>query len=40
MENGGDLEWSNPAVLFPYLPNGQPVEIQPNVAATLNAKVQ
>jgi hypothetical protein len=40
LENGWDLEWSNPAVLFNYLPNGQPVEIQPNAAVNLNAKVQ
>lgn len=40
LENGWDLEWSNPAVLFNYLPNGLPVEIQPNAAANFNAKVQ
>jgi hypothetical protein len=40
IENGWDLEWSNPAVLFKYLPNGIPVEIKPNAAMNLNAKVQ
>ena len=40
LENGWDLEWSNPAVLFNYLPNGVPIEVQPNAAANLNAKVQ
>jgi hypothetical protein len=40
LENGWDLEWSNPAVLFQYLPNGLPVEIQPNATINLNAKVQ
>jgi hypothetical protein len=40
IENGWDLEWSNPAVLFKYLPNGLPVEIKPNAAMHLNAQVQ
>lgn len=40
LENGWDLEWSNPSVLFNYLPNGLPVEIKPNAAANFNAKVQ
>jgi hypothetical protein len=40
IENGWDLEWSNPAVLFKYLPDGLPVEIKPNTAMNLNAKVQ
>jgi hypothetical protein len=40
LENGWDLEWSNPAVLFNYLPNGLPVEIKPDAAANFNAKVQ
>jgi len=40
IENGWDLEWSNPAVLFNYLPNGLPVEIKPNATANFNAKVQ
>jgi protocatechuate 3,4-dioxygenase beta subunit len=40
LENGWDLEWSNPTVLFNYLPNGLPVEIKPNAAANFNAKVQ
>jgi hypothetical protein len=40
IENGWDIEWSNPAVLFQYFPSGQPIALQPNAAATLNAKVQ
>jgi hypothetical protein len=40
LEKGWELEWSNPAVLFNYLPNGLPVEIKPNAAANFNAKVQ
>jgi hypothetical protein len=40
LENGWDLEWSNPAVLFNYLPNGQAVEIKPDATANFNAKVQ
>jgi hypothetical protein len=40
IENGWDLEWSNPAVLFQYLPNGQPLELKSNATAELNAKVQ
>jgi Carboxypeptidase regulatory-like domain len=40
LENGWDLEWSNPAVLFKYLPNGLPVEIQPNATLNLNVNVQ
>ncbi|HKV61022.1 MAG TPA: carboxypeptidase regulatory-like domain-containing protein [Candidatus Acidoferrum sp.] len=40
IENGWDIEWSNPAVLFKYLPNGPPVEIKPNASANFNAKVQ
>jgi Carboxypeptidase regulatory-like domain len=40
LENGWDLEWSNPAVLAKYLPNGRPLELLPNAAVTFNAKVQ
>jgi hypothetical protein len=40
LENGWDLEWSNPAVLAKYLPNGRPIELLPNAAVTFNAKVQ
>ncbi len=40
IENGWDLEWADPAVLFRYLPAGQPVEIAPGASFTLNAKVQ
>lgn len=40
IENGWDLEWSNPAVLAKYLPHGLPVELLPNAAVTFNAKVQ
>ena len=40
IENGWDLEWADAAVLFRYLPSGQPVELQPGASLTLNAKVQ
>jgi hypothetical protein len=40
IENGWDLEWADPAVLFRYLPSGQLVELQPGASLTLNAKVQ
>ena len=40
IENGWDLEWADPAVLFRYLPSGQPVDLQPGASRTLNAKVQ
>jgi hypothetical protein len=40
IENGWDIEWSNPTVLFNYLPNGLPVEIKPNATANFNARVQ
>lgn len=40
IENGWELEWANPAVLFKYLPNGQPLELLPAAAVTRNPKVQ
>ncbi len=40
LENGWEIEWSNPAVLFKYLPNGLPVELKPDASVNLNAKVQ
>jgi hypothetical protein len=40
LENGWDLEWSNPAVLAKYLPKGLPIELLPNAAVTFSAKVQ
>jgi hypothetical protein len=40
IENGWELEWANPAVLFKYLPNGQPIELLRGAALNLNAKVQ
>jgi hypothetical protein len=40
IENGWDLEWSDAAVLFHYLPGGQPVEIPSDGSVTCNAKVQ
>jgi 5-hydroxyisourate hydrolase-like protein (transthyretin family) len=40
IENGWDLEWSDPGVLFRFLPAGQPIELQPGASLTLNAKVQ
>jgi hypothetical protein len=40
IENGWDLEWADPKVMFQYLPGGQPLELQPGASLTLNAKVQ
>src|SRR5215472_3547703 len=40
IENGWDLEWADPVVLFRYLPSGQPVDLQPAASLTLNPKVQ
>ncbi|HTT33711.1 MAG TPA: carboxypeptidase-like regulatory domain-containing protein, partial [Methylomirabilota bacterium] len=40
IENGWDLEWSDPAVLLRYLPGGQPVEIPADGPVTCNANVQ
>jgi hypothetical protein len=40
IENGWDLEWASPSVLFRYLPNGLPVTVTPNSTATLNPTVQ
>lgn len=40
IENGWDLEWADPKVMFQYLPGGQPLELKPGASLTLNAKVQ
>lgn len=40
IENGWDLEWADPKVMFQYLPAGQPLELKPNASLSLNAKVQ
>jgi len=40
IENGWELEWANPAVLFKYLPNGQPIEIKPDSTVNLKVNVQ
>lgn len=40
IENGWDLEWADPKVMFQYLPGGQPLELKPAASLTLNAKVQ
>lgn len=40
IENGWNLEWSDPAVLFRYLPSGQPATLAPGASLSLNAKVQ
>ena len=40
MEDGWDLEWADPAVLFRYLPNGQRIEVPHDGAVTSNVKVQ
>ncbi len=40
IENGWDLEWADPKVMFQYLPASQPLELKPGASLTLNAKVQ
>ena len=40
IENGWDLEWADPKVMFQYLPGGQPLELKPAASLTLSAKVQ
>jgi hypothetical protein len=40
IENGWDLEWADPKVMFQYLPAGHPLELKPGASLTLNAKVQ
>ena len=40
IENGWDLEWADPTVLFRYLPSGQTIEIPPDASVKHNAKVQ
>ena len=40
IENGWDLEWADPKVMFQYLPGGQPLDLKPNASLTLNPKVQ
>ena len=40
IENGWDLEWADPKVMFQYLPAGQPLELKPNASLTRNPKVQ
>jgi len=40
IENGWDLEWADPKIMFQYLPAGQPLELKPGASLTLNAKVQ
>ncbi len=40
IENGWDLEWADPAVLFRYLPSGQAIEIPPDSSVKHNARVQ
>ena len=40
IENGWDLEWADPQIMFQYLPAGQPIELKPGASLALNAKVQ
>lgn len=40
IENGWDLEWADPKVMFQYLPASQPLELKLGASLTLNAKVQ
>jgi hypothetical protein len=38
IENGWDLEWANPAVLEPYLSQGQPVDVASGARLAVNVK--
>lgn len=40
IENGWELEWADPKVMFQYLPGGLPLELKPGASLTLNTKVQ
>jgi hypothetical protein len=40
IENGWDLEWANPAILFKYLPNGIPITLKPSDVVSRNPKVE
>lgn len=40
IENRWDLEWLNPDALKPYLPKGEPVEVQQDGKYSVTAKVQ
>lgn len=40
LENGWDLEWQKPAVLKPYLPAGEALEVQPNGKYDVKINVQ
>ncbi len=40
IQNGWDLEWSNPEVLKPFLANGEPVEVRPEGKYQIKAKAQ
>jgi len=40
IDNGWGLEWQNPAVLKPYLPHGQALEIAPEGRYNIKPEVQ
>ena len=40
IENGWDLEWRSPAVLNPYLKNGQVVQVSPGAKYDVQINVQ
>jgi hypothetical protein len=40
IRNGWDLEWANPAVLKPYLPGGQMIQVQANGKYKIKVNVQ
>lgn len=40
IENGWDLEWADPKVMFQYLPGGLPLELKPGASFILNPQVQ
>lgn len=40
LENGWDLEWTNPSILKPYLPGGEVLQVQPDGKYEVKVKVQ
>ncbi len=40
IQNGWDLEWANPAVLEPYMPKGESVQVESNRKSDVKIKLQ
>jgi hypothetical protein len=40
IQNGWDLQWSDPAVMKPYLANGEVIQVRPNENPKIKVKVQ